>query len=58
MDVVLGPRGNSFVTLFEPQRFCSLAISHETLQNYRRQAITQNMQVIDGGRDDVTEKFR
>ena len=58
MDVVGGPRENSFVTLFEPYRFCSLAISHETLQNYRRLAITHNMQVIDGGRDDVTEKFR
>ena len=32
MDVVVGPRGNSVITLFEPYRLCSLPISHETLQ--------------------------
>ena len=58
MDVVVGPRGNSVITLFEPKRLCSLPISHETLQNYRRQAITHNKQRTDGGRDDEKEKFR
>ena len=58
MDVVVGPRGNSFITLFEPLRLCSQPISHETLQNYRRQVITHNKLRTDGGRDDETEKFR
>ena len=55
MDVVVGPRGNSFITLFEPQRLCSRAISHETLQNYRREAPTHK---IDGDRDDETKRRR
>ena len=37
---------------------CSLPISHETLQNYRRQAITHNKNRTDGGCDDETETFR
>ena len=57
-DVVVGHRGNSLITLFEPKRLSSLPISHETLQNYRRQAITHNKQRTDGGRDDEKEKFR
>ena len=35
-----------------------LPISHETLQNYRRQAITHNKQRTDGGRDDEKAKLR
>ena len=58
MDVVVGHRGNSLITLFEPKRLSSLPISHEALQNYRRQAITHNKQRTDGGRDDEKEKFR
>ena len=58
MDVVVGHRGNSLITLFEHKRLSSPPISHETLQNYRRQAITHNKQRTDGGRDDEKEKFR
>ena len=58
MDVVVGPRGNSIITLFEPWRLYSLPISHETLQNYGRPAIAHNKQRTDGGRDDEKEKFR
>ena len=44
--------------LFEPWQLCSVAISHETVQNCSRQADTHNKQRIYGDGGYETEKFR